>query len=205
MEDEQQGGRRVCLSLSVCVFVCAGVCLAMLQVVDDPGDGLLSCGADITLQKHHTWVSTGISVHRDAMSRNITHSSSIGYTINSADHREFCLVFFVGKGSNQTLRNSFWSALYFLLYLVALRRIDFYLLTQTETDTFIITLQPKMKSLICFHHGVAILQLFSTHSEVHKVQELLQHFSHDGEISFWQVLPHSSHIQLGAKRNQIRK
>ncbi len=35
-----------------------------------------------------------------------------------------------------------------------------------------------------------------THSEVHEVEELFQHFCHDGEISFRQVLPHSSHIQL---------
>lgn len=36
----------------------------------------------------------------------------------------------------------------------------------------------------------------ATHCEVHEVEELLQHFCHDGEISFWQVFSHSSHIHL---------
>lgn len=36
----------------------------------------------------------------------------------------------------------------------------------------------------------------NTHSEVHEVQELLQHLCHDGEVSFWQVFSHSSHIDL---------
>lgn len=33
-------------------------------------------------------------------------------------------------------------------------------------------------------------------SEVHEVEELFQHFCHDGEISFRQVSSHSSHIHL---------
>lgn len=39
-----------------------------------------------------------------------------------------------------------------------------------------------------------------THSEVHKTQELLQHFCHDGEIAFWKMLSHSSHIYLRGDR-----
>lgn len=35
-----------------------------------------------------------------------------------------------------------------------------------------------------------------THSEVHEVEEFFQHFRHNGEISFRQVLSHSSHIHL---------
>lgn len=51
-----------------CVFLCEYVfetdfSLAVLQIVNDPGDGLLSCGADVTLQRGsrgqnertHTW------------------------------------------------------------------------------------------------------------------------------------------------------
>lgn len=54
-----------------------------------------------------------------------------------------------------------------------------------------------------WHHNCAPLMEeglgldLSTHSEVHEAQELLQHFCHDGEISFRQVVSHSSHIQLG--------
>ena len=46
--------------------------------------------------------------------------------------------------------------------------------------------------------------LLQTHSEVHEVEELFQHFCHDGEISFWQVVPHSSHIQL-VDKDAVRK
>lgn len=44
-----------------------------------------------------------------------------------------------------------------------------------------------------------------THSEVHKTQELLQHFRHDGEIAFRKMLSHSSHIYLrgGGTEKQV--
>lgn len=87
MENEwQQGGPRVCLS--VCVCLCVGVsvcaCLAMLQVVNDPGDGLLSCGADITLQKNDRSVSTGMKKH--AQTHNVSKHPALVLSVIVQTH-----------------------------------------------------------------------------------------------------------------------
>lgn len=42
-----------------------------------------------------------------------------------------------------------------------------------------------------------IINIFcAAHRQVHEVEELLQHLSHDGEISFRQALSHGLHIHL---------
>lgn len=47
--------------------------------------------------------------------------------------------------------------------------------------------------------------MYTAHSQVHEVEELLQHLSHDGEISFRQAVSHSRYIHLLHTHTHISK